>query len=210
MQESTLHPQPHVVQLVSKVPNSAVYPTESSRAVVSLNRAGKSAIMLTHCWINTHIFFNEQFSSLIPGYARWQSPDYRCPPPSLLISHRSRSPSKCKAQSERSARTRFPFLNWRFPRISAEAFSWTVPRSSRPSSTYTSACSIRTFWSAMETGELELSQQLSYWITEFRLVTTCLRPFFVCLICAICWSHQTDNVQLEICFTNDQNWINSE
>lgn len=41
---------------VSKVPNKRVHPTESSRAVVSLNRVGKSAIMLTHCWINKHTF----------------------------------------------------------------------------------------------------------------------------------------------------------
>lgn len=54
------------------------------------------------------------------------------------------------------------------------------------------------------------SQQLSYRITAFRLLTTCLRPFFVCLICAVCWSHRTDNVQLEIYFTNDRKWINPE
>lgn len=90
---------------------------------------------------------------LIPDYARWQSRVYRCSQPCPPISHRYRSPSKCKVQSERSAHMRFPCHSWPFRVTWAAAFSSTARRCSRRSSTCTSACSIRISSSGTVTGK---------------------------------------------------------
>lgn len=126
---------------------------------------GRPSLVLSSvpcCWAFSHanqitnlLNFYLIFASflLFSDYVHWQSRDYRCSQPCQPISHHSRSPSKCKARSERFVLTRFPCHNWRFPRMSAEAFSWTVPRCLRPSSIYTLVCSIHISWNVTVTGK---------------------------------------------------------